>query len=110
MNQNCLMNPLKMRHSGTRPYRCPFCEYSSIQASTFKNHVSNRHANDAAAASAADGTRSVYGCRDCNFKTVNRETYYGHLGNRHRQQQSGGVAEKDKVISGPHTYDVRNIL
>ena len=24
----------KMRHSGARPYRCPFCKYCSIQGGT----------------------------------------------------------------------------
>ena len=86
-----------------RPYRCPFCEYSSIQASTFKNHVASRHAGEeaaaaATAATAAAGTRSVYACRECSFKTVNRETYFGHLGNHRRQQKdSEEILDKDAV-------------
>ena len=86
-----------------RPYRCPFCEYSSIQASTFKNHVASRHAGEEAAAAAtaateAAGTRSVYACRECSFKTVNRETYFGHLGNHRRQQKnSEEILDKDAV-------------
>ena len=83
-----------------RPYRCPFCEYSSIQASTFKNHVASRHVGEeaAAAATAAAGTRSVYACRECSFKTVNRETYFGHLGNHRRQQKnSEEILDKDAV-------------
>ena len=85
-----------------RPYRCPFCEYSSIQASTFKNHVASRHAGEeaaaAATATAAAGTRSVYACKECSFKTVNRETYFGHLGNHRRQQKnSEEILDKDAV-------------
>ncbi len=29
----------KMRHSGQKPYQCPFCTYASIQSAAYKNHV-----------------------------------------------------------------------
>ncbi|MPC66675.1 Zinc finger protein 407 [Portunus trituberculatus] len=33
----------KMQHSGVRPYRCPYCDYASIQSTTFKVHLKDKH-------------------------------------------------------------------
>ena len=58
-----------MRHTGERPYQCPYCSYSSIQSAAFKTHLTNRH----------PGKEGAFSCANCHFSTVNHDTFVQHL-------------------------------
>jgi len=67
-----------MRHTGQKPYRCSFCDYTAIQAISLKTHVRAKHPAVTSSAAAA-GATSVYSCQSCSYQTVNRRSWLGHL-------------------------------
>lgn len=67
----------KMRHSGERPYKCLYCDYSSIQSEAYKNHVQSKHSNK------TGSKTNVYICPQCSYKTVNAESHFNHLKEKH---------------------------
>ena len=52
-----------MRHTGVRPYHCPYCPYTSIQASTYKVHLKTKH-------SVEDVSTLLFQCHLCAFRTL----------------------------------------
>ena len=58
-----------MRHSGEKPYKCPHCQYASIQSASLKSHMKSQHSDK-------DG---MYICQECNYKTLNRQVWNQHL-------------------------------
>ena len=67
----------KMRHSGERPYKCSFCDYSSIQSEAYKNHIIHKHSNK------IGSKTNVFGCSKCSYKTVKSESYFSHIKEKH---------------------------
>ncbi|RXG73428.1 hypothetical protein Avbf_08466 [Armadillidium vulgare] len=67
----------KMKHTNDRPYSCPYCDYSSIQSSTFKVHLRRKHEFQAQ----KDGL--IFSCSYCTFKTVKKDNYLAHVGTHH---------------------------
>ena len=66
-----------MRHSGERPYKCIYCDYSSIQSDAYKNHILNKHSNK------IGSNANVFLCSECPFKTVKAESYLNHNKEKH---------------------------
>ena len=31
------------RHSGVKPYKCPYCPYAAIQSSSYRSHIKSKH-------------------------------------------------------------------
>ncbi|KAG8335163.1 hypothetical protein J6590_075563 [Homalodisca vitripennis] len=60
----------KMRHSGKRPYHCPHCSYTSIQATTYKAHLKNKHPG------LDEGL--MFSCPMCPFRTIKKDNFLTH--------------------------------
>lgn len=58
-----------MRHTGQKPYKCPHCPYSCIQAICFKTHMKNKHF----------GAQGIFCCDLCSYKSVNEQKYLNHV-------------------------------
>ncbi|KAG8229845.1 hypothetical protein J437_LFUL009120, partial [Ladona fulva] len=61
----------KMRHSGEKPYKCPYCPYACIQSSTYKTHLKNKHPGQ------DDGL--MFSCNLCSFRSIKKENYVTHM-------------------------------
>ena len=61
-----------MRHSGVRPYRCPYCPYTSIQSTTYKVHLKTKHAVE-------DMSSILFQCGVCAFRTVKESIFLTHV-------------------------------
>uniref|UniRef100_A0A146LZB2 Zinc finger protein 92 n=4 Tax=Lygus hesperus TaxID=30085 RepID=A0A146LZB2_LYGHE len=61
----------KMRHSGAKHYKCPHCSYASIQSTTYKDHLKNKHPG------LDDGL--MFCCNYCSFRTVNNKIFLTHI-------------------------------
>ncbi|KAF6210892.1 hypothetical protein GE061_014004 [Apolygus lucorum] len=61
----------KMRHSGDKLYKCPHCSYASIQSTTYKDHLKNKHPG------LDDGL--MFCCNYCSFRTVNNKIFLTHV-------------------------------
>ena len=68
----------RMRHTGHKPYRCAYCDYTAIQAISLKTHVRTKHPA-AGMVAPGKGATSVYSCQACSYQTVNRRSWLGHL-------------------------------
>ena len=68
----------KMRHTGQRPYKCPHCPYTCIQAISLKVHIKNKH----------PGQDGVYHCHLCLYRTLNKAYFDNHL-----QDHKNGLVE-----------------
>jgi KRAB domain-containing zinc finger protein len=66
-----------MRHSGERPYKCLYCDYSSIQSEAYKNHILSKHSKK------TGSKTNVFICPQCSYKTVKAESYFNHLKEKH---------------------------
>ena len=73
----------KMRHSGERPYKCSYCDYSSIQSEAYKNHIVSKHSNK------AGSKTSVFVCSQCSYKTVKSDSYFNHMKEKHSEGKFG---------------------
>ena len=60
-----------MRHSGEKKYKCPYCSYSCIQATSFKAHIRRKHQPHA--------EQVVFQCTKCDFRTVSQGNFLAHL-------------------------------
>ena len=78
-----------MRHSGEKPYKCPYCPYSSIQSSTYKIHLKNKHPGKV--------DKLVFACKNCPFKTVKKGTFLTHLASHKlsTQNEKSRLAKKE---------------
>ena len=70
-----------MRHSGVRPYSCPYCPYTSIQSTTYKSHLRTKHAIE-------DVSSILYQCNKCAFKTLKENIYLSHVSQHESQEKS----------------------
>ena len=82
-----------MRHSGERPYKCIYCDYSSIQSDAYKNHILNKHSNK------IGSNANVFLCSQCPFKTVKAESYLNHNKEKH---------SKGKATATFNHYDIQS--
>lgn len=55
----------RMKHTGEKRYKCPHCPYASIQASTYKVHLKNKHPGLS--------DELVFSCQFCSFRTIRKE-------------------------------------
>ena len=60
-----------MRHSGEKKYKCPYCSYSCIQATSYKVHIRRKHPPHA--------DQVVFHCTKCLFKTLKEGNFLAHL-------------------------------
>ena len=67
-----------MRHSGEKKYKCPYCSYSCIQATSYKVHIRRKHPPHA--------DQVVFHCTKCLFKTLKEGNFLAHL-----VEHNGGV-------------------
>lgn len=75
-----------MRHTGERPYKCPYCSYTSIQSNCYKAHLRNRH----------PGESGLFSCASCSFQTISQDAYVQHVADH----QKGLIPHKeDKNVS-----------
>ena len=63
-----------MRHSGEKKYKCPYCSYSCIQATSYKVHIRRKHPPHADQSSGV-----VWNCNKCLFKTLKESNFLAHL-------------------------------
>jgi len=85
----------KMRHSGEKPYKCGHCDYSSIQASSFKAHLRSKHGEEAARES------GVFKCGRCPFRTVKKGNYLAHVAENGRScRPKAAAAGEDQAEAG----------
>ena len=75
----------KMRHSGEKKYKCPYCSYSCIQATSFKAHIRRKHQPHA--------EQVVFQCTKCDFRTVSQGNFLAHLV-EHSDEGDGGNGGK----------------
>lgn len=62
----------KSRHTGEHKYKCPYCQYSCIQASTYSQHLRNKHKEQAS----ADG--HLFQCPSCDYGSLNSHNLKVH--------------------------------
>ena len=82
-----------MRHSGEKPYKCPYCPYSSIQSSTYKIHLKNKHPGKV--------DKLVFACKTCQFKTVKKGSFLTHLAGHKTAQSEKSQKAKKEVKAEP---------
>ena len=75
-----------MRHSGEKKYKCPYCSYSCIQATSFKAHIRRKHQPHA--------EQVVFQCTKCDFRTVSQGNFLAHLV---EHSDEGGKVSKSGV-------------
>ena len=80
-----------MRHSGVRPYRCPYCPYTSIQSTTYKVHLKTKHAVE-------DMSSILFQCGVCAFRTVKESIFLTHVAGHNEEQ------DKDKEGKEPNDW------
>ena len=68
-----------MRHSGERPYKCSYCDYSSIQSDAYKKHIISKHSNR------SGSKTNVFACSKCSYKTVKSDSYLSHIKEKHTE-------------------------
>ena len=72
-----------MRHSGAKKYKCPYCSYSCIQATSYKIHIRRKHPPHAA-------EQVMFQCSKCVFRTVNQGNFLAHLVEHNDEGDGGG--------------------
>ena len=72
-----------MRHSGEKKYKCPYCSYSCIQATSYKIHIRRKHPPHAA-------EQVMFQCSKCVFRTVNQGNFLAHLVEHNDEGDGGG--------------------
>lgn len=50
-------------------YSCPYCDYQSIQTTSYKTHLAHKH----------PGKEGTYACTLCKYTTINCRTYLSHV-------------------------------
>ncbi|KAK7022792.1 hypothetical protein SK128_004684, partial [Halocaridina rubra] len=81
-----------MQHTGIRPYRCPYCDYASIQATTFKVHLRDKHP------SLAQVNGIVFTCGVCKFETIKKDNYLAHVA-EHSKSENKKLRQTATVIT-----------
>ena len=75
-----------MRHSGEKKYKCPYCSYSCIQATSYKAHIRRKHPPHA--------DQVVFHCTKCLFKTLKEGNFLAHLVEHNDAGDGGGGDSK----------------
>ena len=77
-----------MRHSGEKKYKCPYCSYSCIQATSYKVHIRRKHPPHA--------DQVVFHCNKCLFKTLKEGNFLAHLVEHNDAGDGGGNSKAAK--------------
>lgn len=88
-----------MRHTGERPYKCPYCSYTSIQSNCYKAHLRNRH----------PGESGLFSCATCSFQTISQDAYVQHVAD-HQKGLIPHKEDKNKSNNGRPIYNLSNII
>ncbi|KAL1439775.1 hypothetical protein MTO96_009630 [Rhipicephalus appendiculatus] len=90
-----------MRHSGTKPYKCPHCPYACIQSSTFKSHLHRKHPGQS--------DSLLFACPLCSFRTVREDNYKAHLSD-HSSSEAQSLNNASAPCSAEQTANLSSAL
>lgn len=82
-----------MRHnSEAHMYRCSYCDYTSIQSTTYRKHLERMHADVA--------PNLLYKCSDCTFVSISELKYQLHRA-KHKPEDSNPPIQEEPDPSRP---------